>query len=323
MGKGKLVATFVVLLAVIVLVALLVASFSKDLDLDTAGSNGSADQAGDQGGATAVLPPSNTSSITGLGSNATVYFIDVGQGDAELIKTSDGRNILIDAGPVSAASALVSFLMSHNASTLDAFVLTHPDADHIGGGADVLEACTVLSVYQSGYLAETKTYTTFEAAVSEEGCPAYNDTQLNPGDRLDINSTVTFEIMAINAQSNNPNDASLIIKMTDGTVDFLFVGDSSSSVEGQMDIAFGSAMDIEILKVGHHGSSTSTSVSFLSQTTPAIAVIEVGAGNTFNHPTNQTLDRLSAAGAEVYRTDLNGTITITTDGTTWMVSCER
>lgn len=279
--------------------------------------NGSTDEADHHNGA------SNDSAGARTTGNSMVYFIDVGQGDAELIKTSDGKNVLIDAGPPSASSSLVSFLISHNATTLDALVLTHPDSDHIGGADDVLAGCTVLSVYESGYYTDTKTYAALRAAVATEGCPTYNDTQLDPGDRLDINSSVTFEIMAINARSVDPNDASLIIKMTDGTVDLLFEGDASSSVEGHMDGMFGSAMDVEVLKVGHHGSSSSTSASFLSQTTPAVAIIEVGTGNTYGHPANQTLDRLSAAGAQVYRTDLNGTITITTDGTTWAVVCER
>lgn len=279
--------------------------------------NGSTDEADHHNGA------SNDSTGARTTGNSTVYFIDVGQGDAELIKTSDGKNVLIDAGPPSASSMLVSFLISHNATTLDALVLTHPDSDHIGGADDVLAACTVLSVYESGYYTDTKTYAALRAAVTAEGCPAYNDTRLDPGDRLDITSSVTFEIMAINARSVDPNDASLIIKVTDGTVDLLFEGDASSSVEGHMDSMFGSAMDVEVLKIGHHGSSSSTCASFLSQTTPAVAIIEVGTGNTYGHPANQTLDRLSAAGAQVYRTDLNGTITITTDGTTWAVVCER
>jgi beta-lactamase superfamily II metal-dependent hydrolase len=314
----KLVAVLIVLLVMIVILAVAATSIPKIKDNDTSG-NGDIDEGQHQNEPSA----SNSTSVRTYG-NSTVYFIDVGQGDAELIKTSDGKNVLIDAGPPSAGSTLVSFLESHNSTTLDAFVLTHPDADHIGGGADVMKACSVLSIYQSGYSTGTKTFAAFEAAVKLEGCPSYNDTQLNPGDRLlSINSTVTFEIMAINAQSGDANDASVVIKMTDGTVDFMFEGDASSSVESQMDNAYGDAMDIEILKIGHHGSSSATSASFLSATTPAVAVIEVGTGNIYGHPTNQTLDRLRAAGSQVYRTDLNGTIAITTDGTSWAVSCER
>jgi beta-lactamase superfamily II metal-dependent hydrolase len=252
----KLVAVLIILLTIIVIIAAVATLIPKTKDNDTSG-NGDTDEGQHQNEPSDEPSASNGTSVRTDG-NSTVYFIDVGQGDAELIKTSDGRNVLIDAGPSSAGSTLVSFLESHNATTLDAFVLTHPDADHIGGGANVLEACSVLSVYQSGYSTDTKTFTAFEAAVTAEGCPAYNDTQLNPGDRLSINSTVTFEIMAINAQSEDANDASVVIKMTDGTVDFMFEGDASSSVESHMDNAFGNVMDIEILKIGHHGSSSAT-----------------------------------------------------------------
>jgi len=311
----------IVLLVLVVIIAVALSSGPKWRGIDTSG-NDDANEAQHQNGPPDQPPASNDTIVTRAG-NSTVYFIDVGQGDAQLIKTADGRNVLIDAGPSSAGSALVSFLVAYNATTLDAFVLTHPDADHIGGGDDVLAACTVLSVYQSGYESGSKTYAAFQAAVAAEGCPAYNDTHLNPGDRLDVNSSVTFEIMAIDALSGNANDASLIIKMTDGTVDFLFMGDASSSVERDMESALGTVLDVEILKVGHHGSASSTSASFLSQTTPVVAVIGVGDGNSYGHPTDEALERLSAAGALVYRTDLNGTVAITTDGTSWEVSCER
>jgi competence protein ComEC len=319
-GK-KIALAIIVLLVIVVIIAVVVSPEPKWRNVDTSGNDDS-NETQDQNTPSDKPPASNDTIVTRSG-NSTVYFIDVGQGDAQLIKTADGRNVLIDAGPPASGNALVSFLVEHNATTLDAFVLTHPDADHIGGGDDVLAACTVLSVYQSGYVSTSKTYAAFQAAVVAEGCPAYNDTHLDPGDRLDINSSVTFEIVAINAQSSNANDASLIIKMTDGTVDFLFMGDASSSVERNMESALGSALDVEILKVGHHGSASSTSASFLSLTTPAVAVIGVGTGNTYGHPTNEALERLNAAGTLVYRTDLNGTVTITTDGTSWEVICER
>jgi len=95
------------------------------------------------------------------------------------------------------------------------------------------------------------------------------------------------------------------------------MGDATDAVEERLDNTYGSSMDVDILKVGHHGSRYSTSNAFLDETTPAVAVIEVGVDNVYGHPTNETLGRLVASGADVYRTDLNGTITITTDGTTW------
>ncbi|MDW5563509.1 MAG: ComEC/Rec2 family competence protein [Methanomassiliicoccus sp.] len=317
----RMVAAVIIVLVIIVVIAVLVSSSR----IPPGGSSkmGSTSHSGDSGSVPSDNSASASPSDAGSTTNATVYFIDVGQGDAELIKTAEGRNVLIDAGPSSAGPTLVAFLRSHNATILDAFVLTHPDADHIGGAKDVLDACTVLAVYQSGYASSTKTFTSLQAAVVAEGCPSYDDAQLNPGDRLDLNASVTFEVMSINAHADSSNDASVVLKMTDGSVDILFEGDASSSVESKMDVDFGTTMDVEVLKVGHHGSASSTSAAFLAQTTPAVAIIEVGTGNTYGHPTNQTLDRLGKAGAEIYRTDLQGTIALTTDGATWAINCER
>jgi beta-lactamase superfamily II metal-dependent hydrolase len=158
---------------------------------------------------------------------------------------------------------------------------------------------------------------------SEASRKSQDSADLSLGDFLNIGSNVTFRPMAIDSIYQGMNDAPLVVKMTDGTVDFLFMGDATEAVEDKMDNTFGSAMDVEILKVGHHGSRWSTSSVFLSETTPAVAVIEVGADNNYGHPTNETLDRLGAMGVLVYRTDLNGSMAITTDGTTWSISTNK
>jgi len=152
------------------------------------------------------------------------------------------------------------------------------------------------------------------------GEAAAHDAQIDPGDYLQLSSSVTFQVMAIDANAPDANSASIVIKMSYGTVDFLFEGDAPSAVEAQMMSNPAFNLDVEILKVGHHGSSSSTSDAFLTATNPAVAVICVGAGNSYGHPTTQTLGRLSDHGVTVYRTDLDGTVAISTNGTTWVVS---
>jgi len=206
---------------------------------------------------------------------------------------------------------------NRSSMTIDVLVLTHPDADHIGNAVAVLNSFTVKAVYQSGCPTDSATYAELESKLSTMAIPEYTDAQVNPGDMMNWSSSVSSEVMAINAQATETNDASIVLKITDGKVSFLFEGDASSLVESQMDREFGSSMNVDILKVGHHGSSTSSGTSFLDYTTPAVAVIEAGLNNQYGLPTQQTLDRLNTDGSQVYRTDLNGTVTITTDGSTW------
>jgi len=250
--------------------------------------------------------------------NLTVYFIDVGQGDSILIQTPDGKNILIDSGSDSAYSALDSFLQSKSITVIDVVVATHPDEDHIGGLDDVLLDYDVLSVYDSGFYKDTQIYERFRNYTDTEGCPYYNDTNIDPG-ILNWSSEVFFYLLHIDADAADANDASIVLKMSFGEVDFLLTGDAEEHVESWMLPLYD--LDVEILKVGHHGSRTSSSLPFLTEVTPSVAIISVGEDNRYEHPHNETIDKLTDIGADIYRTDLNRTITITTDGTGWDILC--
>jgi len=258
---------------------------------------------------------------SGSATDLRVYVIDVGQGDAILIQTPDTKNILIDAGDNAHAESLVQFLSSHSVSNIDVFVLTHPHADHIGGADEVLEAFTVLSIWHPGYYLDTVTYETFIDAAEAEGCPIYTDNDVDPGDLMDWwSDCVDFWILSINASAENPNDSSIVIKMTYGMVDFLFTGDIGFDVEDYLLVNYD--LDIDILKVSHHGSAYATSAEFLAEMTPDIAVISVGEDNPYGHPSPYTIARLESAGVDIFRTDLNGTVTIVSDGTGWSVTVE-
>ncbi len=255
--------------------------------------------------------------------NLTVYFIDVGQGDSILVETPEKAHVLIDAGDEAADSIVVSFLQSHSVAVLDALILTHPDADHIGGADEVLKSFQVRSIYLSGFSKETTAYHNLASAAAAEDCPILTDEQIDVGDLLQLNSSVRFQVLSINAHASSSNDASICLKLTYGTVDFLFTGDIDSTVENAMMSNPALNLDVEILKVSHHGSRYATSTSFLSATSPAIGVISVGTGNDYGHPALETLQRLTSDAVAIYRTDLNGTVTITTNGEEWIVGTAK
>jgi competence protein ComEC len=252
--------------------------------------------------------------------NATVSFIDVGEGDSILIQTPDNKSVLMDAGPENASARIVSYLNARNITTLDALIITHPDADHIAAADEVLEALAVKAVFHSGYVKDTASYREFINATNAEGCPVYTDAQVHVGDMLNLSANITFQVLNIDSHAATVNDASIVLKMVDGSVGFMFTGDASSDVESKIIAYHAYNLTSQILKVGHHGSSTSTSDAWLSAVDPSIVAISVGAGNTYGHPSPSLLDLLSAHHATIYRTDLNGTVTITTNGVGWCVS---
>jgi beta-lactamase superfamily II metal-dependent hydrolase len=255
--------------------------------------------------------------------NLTVSFVDVGQGDAILIKTPDSKTVLIDAGPDERAAELVNYLHSRNVTSIDAFILTHPDEDHIGGADEVLRNFDVLGVYHPGYVKATTTYNKFASAMLEEGCPIITDETIDPGDRIPISGLVDFLVLHIDKDAPDSNSASIVIKMSYSEVDFLLTGDIGNNIERKLLVDFPSELDIEVLKVAHHGSKYSTSDEFLDATTPEIGIIMVGADNPYGHPSPETLARLSDHNVTVLRTDIDGTIALTTNGISLAVYFEE
>ena len=243
------------------------------------------------------------------GISTLVSFIDVGQGDSILITTADSRTILIDAGPPLAAGVLVSYLHNRSVSVIDALIVTHPDADHLGGAADVLRDFTVLSVYHPGVAKNTSAYSSFIHAAQDEGCPIHTAADTHVGDYLGLTASATIEVLNIDPTASDVNDASIVLEMRTPGKSFLFTGDISSDVESRLIANPSFDLNIDVLKVAHHGSQYSTSNAFLDATSPEIGVISVGE-NTYGHPTNETLSRLFAHNVTVLRTDQLGTIEI-------------
>ncbi len=240
-----------------------------------------------------------------------VSFIDVGQGDAALLQDDAGCNILIDGGAPSKGSAVAAYLRAHGVHRLDAMVATHADSDHYGGLTAVLTATDISTtqvLYNGIRAISSTTWMAFEQAVVSKGLTLTVAGQ-----------PATYQWCATTAQTLNPdpslsysddNDASVVFLVRHGRSRYLFTGDLPTSAETAMLArADSGSWPVDVLKVAHHGSKYATSAAFLATAMPKVAVISVGP-NPYGHPTVETLDRLSTAGALVYRTDLSGTIVL-------------
>jgi len=245
-------------------------------------------------------------------SNLTVHFIDVGQGDSMLIQCPNGSDILVDAGVSAEGPTVVDYLKDQGVSTLYAIVETHPHEDHIGGFSNVINSFTVKNIYTTKATSTTKTYTNLQNLIKDKNLPVTNITY---GVTIPADSSVSMTFLSpIRASYSDLNDWSGVLKVRYGDVSFLLMGDASTNVEGDLLSKCKDKLPSTVLKVGHHGSSTSTSSSFLDAVKPQYAVIEVGKDNPYGHPTSANLNRLSDANVKVFRTDLDGTVVFTTDG---------
>lgn len=246
----------------------------------------------------------------------TVKFIDVGQADSCLIVTSNNDAVLIDTGNSSDAAEVLEVLDLYDLEDIDLMVLTHPHKDHIGGAKTILETYTVEEVLMSSYVTNTNV---FENVISTMESQNLLVTQAELGKEYNIDG---LEIQVVGVDSiNNNNDSSVVLKVTYGTVDMIFTGDAE---EGAEEVILGNGFDLsaEILKVGHHGSDTSSSEEFLDAVNPKVAVISCGVDNKYNHPSDITIKKLEERSIQYYRTDLLGTVTLEIDGENIVTSFE-
>ncbi|MFZ3578974.1 S-layer homology domain-containing protein [Virgibacillus sp. DJP39] len=245
-----------------------------------------------------------------------VHFLDVGQGDSILIETPNGKTILIDGGLQSAGEKIVDYLAKSGITSIDLLVATHPDADHIGGLIDVLEKVEVKRVLDSGKSHTTDTYLEYLNLIDQKNIP-FDTAEV--GSTIDLDADLEILIVSGINSSNDPNESSIVLKLSHGTVDFLLTGDASSENEETMIQNF--AVDAEILKAGHHGSGTSSSQAFLNAVDPEVGILSYGENN-YGHPDEKVVDRLSDSGATLYSTYESGDIAITSTGETYTVSAQ-
>lgn len=239
---------------------------------------------------------------------------DVGQGDGILIKTPNGSDILVDGGPDDSILSCLTNNMPFWDRTIEAIILTHPDADHISGVVNVIERYNVTHLFTQSNPGKTLIYKRFKQALEESSItPKF----VSKGDRIGFKDGTYFNVLwpestvPVNKQNPALNEFSVITVLNYGEFQALLTGDAGSKV---MDKISALAGDIDVLKVPHHGSKTGMSDYFLSEIKPSLAIISVGAKNSYGHPTKVALDLLNTHNIQYLRTDIQGEIEIISNG---------
>lgn len=238
-----------------------------------------------------------------------VHFIDVGQGDSILIQVNN-KNLLIDSGPNKSEDKLKNYLKKLNISKFDYIIATHPHEDHIGNMSYIINNFDVLNFYAPKVENSTKAFETMvESLIRKDLKIKVLKANIKS---IDLGKNIVVDVFSPLSNSyEDLNNYSPIVKISYGNTSFLFTGDAEELSENEV-LNAGFDLKCDVLKIGHHGSSSSTSENFLKASNPSIAVISVGEDNTYGHPTDTVLSRLKET--KIYRTDINGNIVITSDG---------
>lgn len=242
-------------------------------------------------------------------SNFEVHFIDVGQADSALIEC-DGETMMIDGGNVADSNVVAAYLKKEDVTELNYVVCSHAHEDHVGGLSGALSVTKADNIYAPKTETNTKAYKNFKKKAEEQNVEIKHP---NIGDEIQLGSSTVEFLGPVDENGKDLNSTSIVLKITYGNTSFLFTGDAESDEEEEI-LNSGADLKSTVLKVGHHGSRTSTSYPFLREVMPQYAVISVEKGNSYGHPNEETLSKLSDAGVAVYRTDESGDIVMTSDG---------
>jgi len=246
-----------------------------------------------------------------------VVFFDVGQGDAIFIETPQGHQILIDGGPDLTILEKLAAEMPFYDRTIDLIILTHPESDHYFGLFEVLKRYEVENILWTGVVRDTAEWKEWVRLIEEEGAEVRI---AEAGQRITIGKSDFPTILEVlhpfenlaDQKIKDSNDTSIVARLVFGNVSFLFTGDISKKIEAKL-VEQNNDLDSDILKIAHHGSKTSSSLGFLEQVSPEVAVIHVGE-NSYGHPHPEVLANLEQFGIQVLRTDINGDIKIVSNG---------
>ena len=244
--------------------------------------------------------------------NLRFHLIDVGQGDSSLIITPKAKTILIDAGDEAHAKKVVSYIREQGIEKLDLVIATHPDADHIGGMDKVIKNFDIGVFAMPDVSAKTNQYKQIQRELKAKKMKV---TRLYQGDKVQIDDDIDFEILSPvkGKKYDDTNEYSIVAKIVYKDTSFILMGDAT--MENEVDIINNVPdIDIDVLKLGHHGSSTSSSDYFITKTSPNIAIISCGKNNKYGHPHQEVMRVLKKHGVTPYRTDEMGDIVITSDG---------
>lgn len=242
----------------------------------------------------------------------TIHFIDVGQGDCDLIQINN-KNLLIDAGPIASANKVVKYLREKNVRTIDYCIETHPHEDHIGGMDKLINKFNILHFYGPLVTTNTSTFIAMVRALKEKNLKI---SVAKGGEYINLGLNVTAEFIAPNSEKyTDMNNYSAVLKLTYKNVTFLFQGDAQSLSEKEI-LSSNYNIKADVIKIGHHGSKTSTTQNYLKVVNPKIAIISCGIGNDYGHPATTTIKKLKIAGCTIFGTYTYGTIILESDGNT-------
>lgn len=297
-------------------IMLMAAIFSGCSNSATVADKGSANVSSDQNAA--------------IGGKLTIKMLNVGQGDAILLQTAD-QTVLIDTSDLDEQDKLRQELKKAGVKKIDKLILTHPHADHIGGVAGVvLQDYQVGEVYDDGMPSKSKVYLNYMKLLKQKNIKRHG---LTAGETLDFGSGVKFEVLAPAADlvakgqekgyKHDPNNESVVGRLVYGDFSMMFTGDAEKAEESTILSAFTGKVKSKVLKAGHHGSKTSSSSEFLRAVQPEAVVISCGAGNDYGHPHKETMKKYRALKLQIFETDKNGTITITSDGKSYQIEPEQ
>jgi competence protein ComEC len=263
------------------------------------------------------------------GDELQVHVLNVGQGDSILIIAPGGKTVLVDAGVPGSGKVVTAAMQRYGVKQIDLMVATHAHADHIGGADEVLKAVKVTTVLDSRVPNTTKNYEDFLAAIKQTGAQYVGAA---PGQKFDLGGNATLSVLApiqpffkqsdIRSGGNEPNANSVVTRLDYGDFSLLLTGDAEAETEERI-MASGGNVVARVLKVGHHGSKYASSEKFLRQGKFEVAVISDGADNRYGHPSQEALDRFKKLGIKLYRTDLEGEVTIISRGQGYEIKTER
>ncbi|MCI5703394.1 MAG: MBL fold metallo-hydrolase [Erysipelotrichaceae bacterium] len=246
-----------------------------------------------------------------------VHFLDVGQGDSIFIELPTNETILIDASIKDASNKIINYLREENVSKIDYVFATHPHSDHIGGMSAVIKTFDIGQIYMPKAVTTTKTYENLLLTIKDKNLKIK---AAKAGNTIIDTDDLKLVVLAPNQDSyESLNNYSIVLKLTYKEKSFLFMGDAETLSEKEIT----GDVQADVLKVGHHGSRTSTSQAFLNKVNPSYAVISVGLNNDYKHPHQEVIDRLEKKNIKIYRTDQNGDIIFTTDGYNIDVKVEK
>lgn len=253
--------------------------------------------------------------VSQSGNDMLVHFINVGQGDAILIQSPNGKSMLIDGGVKGEGKNIVSYLREQGVEQLDYVVATHPDADHIGGLIGVLNSISIKHFLDSGKVHTSQTYEEMISLVAEKNIPYIVP---KTGDEIKLDEALNIKVLNADEDAADNNEASIVLKVVYNNVSFLLTGDAGVDVEKKMMAS--QDVSATILKAGHHGSNTSSSAAFIKAVNPEAAVLSYGQDNKYGHPHFEVVESLQQAGSKIYGTAESGHIVIATDGQTYSVN---